>query len=116
MSDMMPRKVDVGNRFEALSDDDKDGMIGEVAEGDVESEIVAGVVEVMVDSGASKSVWPKEMGGVARRKGGGGIRLAAANGSPIEVRGEAALHFRTGGEKVHDELPRRRCQEASQRR
>ena len=66
-------------------------------EEDVEIGIVAGVVEVMVDSGASKSVWPMTLGGVARRKRNVGVRLAAANGSPIKVEGDAALHFKTGG-------------------
>ena len=97
--DMMPRKVEIKNRFEELDEEEEVMVIGEVAEADVETEVVAGVVEVMVDSGASKSVWPREMSGVSRRKGGAGVKLAAANGSPIKVEGEASLHFRAGGRK-----------------
>ena len=101
--DMMPKKVEVSNRYGALVEDEYEEdsqVVGEVGEETVETGVVAGVVEVMVDSGASKSVWPMTLGGVARRKRNVGVRLAAANGSPIKVRGEAALHFRKGREGV----------------
>ena len=99
ISDMMPRRVEVSNMFEALGEEEDDGahVVGEVGEEMVDAGVVAGVVEVMVDSGASKSVWPRVLGGVTRRKRNVGVRLAAANGSPIKVEGDAALHFRTGG-------------------
>ena len=100
LGDMMPKKVHVGNRYSVLDEDEGDGeIVGEVGEEEVEAGMVAGVVEVMVDSGASKSVWPKAMGGVARTRRNVGVKLAAANGSPIKVEGDAALHFQTGGRK-----------------
>ena len=90
-----------GNRFASLvseSEEDDDSasgeIVGEVTEGGVNS--VEGKVEVMVDSGASKSVWPRTRGGVTRKKMDTGVKLTAANGSPIEVEGEAALHFKRG--------------------
>ena len=97
--DMMPRRVEVNNMFGALGEEEEEEaqIVGEVGEENVEAGVVAGVVEVMVDSGASKSVWPTVLGGVTRRRRKVGVRLAAANGSPIEVDGDAALHFKTGG-------------------
>ena len=70
--------------------------VGEPGNG---GELVGETVEVTIDSGASKSVWPRKRKGVLRRKGKTGVKLAAANGSPIEVNGEAALHFRREGRK-----------------
>lgn len=56
------------------------------------------VIEVTIDSGAAKSVWPRRKGRVTRTKIiGKRPRLAAANGSPIEVYGEAELVFERGG-------------------
>ena len=80
--DMVPRRVEVTNMFEALGEEEEDEaqIVGEVGEEMVEASVVAGVVEVMVDSGASKSVWPRALGGVTRRKRSVGVRLAAANG------------------------------------
>ena len=54
------------------------------------------MIEVTVDSGASRSVWPRRMKGVTRTKGNTQVKLAAANGTPIQVDGEAALHFKQG--------------------
>ena len=54
------------------------------------------VVEVTIDSGAAKSVWPISKNGVTRRKAKENIKLMAANGSPIKVEGEAILNFTRG--------------------
>ena len=100
IADMMPRKVELCNRYGALEEDEEEVeslVIGDVGEEAGDTGVVAGVVEVMVDSGASKSVWPIKLGGVARRKRDVGVKLAAANGSPIRVEGDAALRFKTGG-------------------
>ena len=104
---MAPMKVEVSNRFAELREEEEEetGLIGEVREEEAEEEVndvgseVGEVVEVTIDSGASRSVWPKTKRGVVRRKGGERVKLAAANGSPIEVSGEAALHIRRGKRK-----------------
>ena len=58
------------------------------------------VVEVTVDSGAGKSVWPRRKKGVRRNKiEGRRPKLAAANGTEIEVDGEAVLEFIRQGRK-----------------
>ena len=68
-------------------------------EGELEIEEVNGidvvqeVVEITVDSGAAKSVWPICKKGVARRTATKTVRLAAASGSPIHVEGDARLEF-----------------------
>ena len=100
LADFMPRKVELSNRFSQLEieeceDDEEVGVVGAVMEG-VESSLVGEVVEVTVDSGASRSVWPRKMKGVVRTKGDTQVKLAAANGTPIRVDGEAALHFKRG--------------------
>ena len=64
-------------------------MVGNVNE-------VNEVVEVTIDSGASKSVWPRSKGGVRRRCLKHVPKLAAANGTDIEVDGEAVLEFVQG--------------------
>ena len=99
LQDFMPRKVVLSNQFAAWEEEDEE-IVCEVAEVDGR-EPVAGVVEVMVDSGASRSVWPRAMKGVVRSPGGGGEKLVAANGSPIKVEGQATLRFKRG---------RRRCE------
>ena len=50
-----------------------------------------------VDSGAARSVWPREKKGVWRRKMTKKPKLAAANGTKIEVFGEAVLEFEEKG-------------------
>ena len=100
LADFMPRKVELRNRFSELEieeceEDEEVGIVGEVVDG-VEGEPVAGIVEVTVDSGASRSVWPRKMKGVTRTKGDTRVKLAAANGTPIQLDGEAALHFKRG--------------------
>ena len=81
------------NRFLALtaieSDDDEVNAIETVQE----------VVEVTVDSGAAKSVWPSRKKGVERTKSKKAVKLAAANGSPIRVEGDARLEFIRDGMK-----------------
>jgi hypothetical protein len=90
----MPKKVEIGNRFNVFAVDesgDEEKDIDEVKEAD-------GTVEITIDSGAAKSVWPKKKKGVTRR----GIvgkkpRLMAANGTDIAVYGEAVLEFEGDG-------------------
>ena len=68
-------------------------MIGAVEE--VGEEV--GMVEVVLDSGANRSVWPRKRGGVTRKKLEGKVpNLCAANGTKIEVEGEALLKFKKG--------------------
>ena len=82
------------NRFLALtaveSDDDEEVNA---------TETVQEVVEIMVDSGAAKSVWPSRKKGVKRTKSKKAVKLAAANGSPIRVEGDARLEFIRDGMK-----------------
>ena len=59
----------------------------------------AGVVRVTVDSGATRSVWP-------RRK------LAAASGTKIEVYDEAVLEFEENGEWCGMRFVDSGCEEA----
>ena len=100
LADFMPRRIELRNRFGMLKEeeDDEDSeeeIVGVVTDG-VDQESAAEVVEVTVDSGASRSVWPRKMKGVVRTKGTTKVKLAAANGTPIQVDGEAALHFKQG--------------------
>ena len=74
--------------MDAVSDD-----IGEVKENEDE-------VEITIDSGAAKSVWPKKKKGVQRKKiAGRKPKLQAANGTDIAVEGEAVLEFVAGNGK-----------------
>ena len=101
LMDFMPKKIEVSNRFRGLVDEEEEELgedeevVGEVRDG-ADPEVVAEAVEVTVDSGASRSVWPRKMKGVVRTKGAAPVKLAAANGTPIQVDGEAALHFKRG--------------------
>ena len=53
-----------------------------------------------MDSGAARSVWPKRKKGVTRQKiQGKKPKLAAANGTSIEVQGEALLEFGLRGRR-----------------
>ena len=101
----MPRRMKVENKFKifqvAEEGDEEDGeeeAIGGIgAEDDEEANEV---VEITVDSGASRSVWPRKKKGVARAKMvGKKPKLQAANGTHIEVEGEAVLEFEMGGKK-----------------
>ena len=56
-------------------------------------------MEITVDSGAAKSVWPSRKKGVERTKSKKAVKLAAANGSPIRVEGDARLEFIRDGMK-----------------
>jgi len=87
----VPGTFEGKNRFDLLKEEDEPEVIAEV------HEVVGEVVEVTVDSGAAKSVWPVRKSGVERRKMKKQVKLAAANGSPIRVDGEAILHFRQEG-------------------
>ena len=51
------------------------------------------MVRVTVDSGAAKSVWPRSKKGVLRRRMNKKPKLAAANGTKIDVYAEALLEF-----------------------
>ena len=72
------------NRFLALTaiESDDDEEVNAI-------ETVQEVVEVTVDSGAAKSVWPSRKKGVERTKSKKAVKLAAATGSPIRVGGDA---------------------------
>ena len=92
----MPKKVELGNRFEIFGigeADEEDDEIGEVMEDEDE-------VEITIDSGAAKSVWPRKKKGVRRQKiVGRKPKLQAANGTEIAVDGEAVLEFVVGGKQ-----------------
>ena len=101
----MPKKTEVQNSFKIFQvdekedeEDEEEGRIGGI-DGDGAEEVHE-VVEITVDSGASRSVWPKKKKGVTRTKmRGKKPRLQAANGTTIEVEGEATLEFEMGGKK-----------------
>ena len=105
MSAFLPRRMEVENKFKifqvAEEGDEEDG--GEDAIGGIgaeDDEEANEVVEITVDSGASRSVWPRKKKGVARAKMvGKKPKLQAANGTHIEVEGEAVLQFEMGGKK-----------------
>ena len=61
-------------------DDDEEEDIAAVSDGAND-----GVVRVTVDSGAARSVWPRRINGVLRRKLDKKPKLAAANGMQIEA-------------------------------
>ena len=111
------KKVGTMNRFDVLQVEDEEDEedqedeedeenevntveeVNEVGEMDV-AEAVDEVVEITVDSGAARSVWPKRKKGVKRKNiEGKKPKLAAANGTNIEVQGEALLEFNLGGRK-----------------
>ena len=82
----------VKNRFAVLATEEEDDEeIGTI------NAVMDTTVEVTVDSGASKSVWPASKGGVKRSKLKKPVKLAAANGTEIAVLGEAELEFRRSG-------------------
>ena len=86
------KSASLRNRFLALTviESDDDEEVNAI-------ETVQEVVEVTVDSGAAKSVWPSRKKGVERTKSKKAVKLAAANGSPIRVEGDARLDsFVTG--------------------
>ena len=68
-------------------DEDEEVDIGEVEE-------IAEVVEVTIDSGAGRNVWPKtkktpgKLEALKKK-----VKLVAANGTPIEVYGEKVIDF-----------------------
>ena len=78
----------VSNRFATLAEED-------VEEDEVHTinAVVEETVEVTVDSGASRSVWPMAKKGARRSPLKKQVKLAAANGTEIAVRGEAELVF-----------------------
>ena len=93
----MPRRsgVVVKNKFRELQmgavDDDEEEDIAAV-----NYEANDGVVRATVDSGAARSVWPRRKG-VLRTKLDKKPKLAAANGTKIEVYVEAVLEFEENG-------------------
>ena len=84
--------LETQNKFSALDEEENEQLV-ECING---VEMAQEVVEVTVDSGASKSVWPMKKKGVVRCKRNKQIKLAAANGSPIHVEGDATLNFKRG--------------------
>ena len=110
-----PMKIDVSERYRVFEVDEESDEEDEIF--GVDEEIICGicedaeevneVVEVTVDSGAGRSVWPRKKKGVTRRKCKGATpKLVAANATEIKVHGEATLEFEMGGPKVWDELSR----------
>lgn len=104
----MPKKIELVNKYKIFQlneddDEDEDEEVAAVEEEELEIcgvEEVNEVVEITVDSGAARSVWPKKKKGVKRRKIEGKVpKLAAANGSNIEVVGEAMLEFEREGRR-----------------
>ena len=100
-------KVQTRNRFDVLQVEEEDEVgemnvveeVNEVDEMNADKEVNE-VVEITVDSGAARSVWPKRKKGVKRRDiRGRKPKLAAANGTSIEVQGEALLEFDLKGRK-----------------
>ncbi len=94
----MPKKVELKNKYhvfqiEAEGEEDVEEISA------VKAEEENGVVRVTVDSGAAKSVWPRKKKGVMRRELKNKPRLAAANGTRIEVYGEAVLEFERAGRR-----------------
>ena len=79
------------NIFENIAE--KEEFINEVHDKD-EME-----VEVIIDSGASRSVWPRGKRGVHRIKKDTGVKLAAANGTTIGVEGVATLNWKKEGKR-----------------
>ena len=79
------------NIFEVIAE--KEEFINEVHDKD-EME-----VEVIVDSGASRSVWPRGKRGVHRIKKDTGVKLAAANRTTIGVEGVATLNWKKEGKR-----------------
>ena len=100
MSAFMPKRTEVENSFKIFqvdAEEDEEEIGGIDGE---EMEDVSEVVEITVDSGASRSVWPRKKKGVTRTKmWGKKPKLQAANGTTIEVEGEAMLEFEMGGKK-----------------
>jgi len=94
----MPKRIEVKtkNMFEGLQvngvDEEDEEDIAAV--NDEENE---GIVKVTVDSGAARSVWPRRKKGVLRRKLEKKPKLVAANGTKIQVYGEAVLEFDKDG-------------------
>ena len=83
------------NKYQTFQvEDEKEEAIGAI-----KAEEESGVVRVTVDSGAAKSVWPRSKKGVLRRKMVKKPKLAAANGTKIEVYGEAVLEFEKDGKQ-----------------
>ena len=88
-------KVETRNRFDVLRVEEEN----EVDEMNAAEEVNE-VVEITVDSGAARSVWPKRKKGVKRRDiRGRKPKLAAANGTSMKVQGEALLEFDLKGRK-----------------
>ena len=105
LDDFMPKRVEVHNMFADLAvngideeDDDEGETINEVHEAE-KDKVINEVVEITIDSGAARSVWPVKKKGVKRTKiDGRAPKLAAANGTPIRVEGNAMLEFISEGQ------------------
>ena len=82
------------NRFFALTaiESDDDEEVNAI-------ETVQEVVDITVDSGAAKSVWPSRKKGIERTKSKKAVKLSAANGISIRVEGDARLEFIRDGMK-----------------
>ena len=93
-----PKKVELKNRYSIfqVEEEEQEETIGNIIKG------INEVVEITIDSGAARSVWPmkKKGGGVMRRQLIGKVpKLKAANGTDIKVGGEVLLNFEANGKQ-----------------
>ena len=93
----MPKKIELRNRYNIFQVEEEEKEAD--ASGAIKAEEESCVVRVTVDSGAAKSVWPRNKKGVMRRRIEKKTKVAAANGTKIAVYGEAVLEFERGGRK-----------------
>ena len=91
----MPKKVELKNKYEIfMVEEEKEEVIGAI-----KAEEESGVVRVTVESGVAKNVWPRSKKGVLRRKLVKNPKLAAANGTKIEIYGEVVLELERDGKQ-----------------
>ena len=98
----MPKKVELRNSFGIFEVNNDEGEeIGNVGIEDDADDFVGGVIEVTVESGASKSVAPRGMKGLQRKNTCKEAlpKLHAANGTNIQVDSEAVVEFEKDGKK-----------------
>ena len=85
------------NNFDVLNFTERGLEVEEVNAVDV----VQQIVEITVGGRAAKSVWPIRQKSVAGTKTTKTLSLAAANGSPIRVEGDARLEFVRDGKRCN---------------
>ena len=88
------------NKFVVLEMTERELAVEEVNAVDVVKE----VVEITVCSGAAKNIWPSRKMGVTRTKATKTVMLAAANGSPMHVEGDAKMVLVRDGKKYNMQI------------